>query len=349
MQHVVGHDHQVPAAGEQGLQRLDQLGVERPQVAGRVAQQAIAEAVRVGPAQEQLRQLELERAVELPGAVGGAHRQDLEPIAPEHAGVDRAAGEVILDQRCVRGDGAAQPLEVDRRPLVQRAELEVHGPHPALDPHQLVLPPPALLLERLDLRARARVVLGQGAVDLPVVGVELAAQAAQALEERAVAAGLDRHLGAAEGEQVGERPRLRLLDVGEDRLRLNARLGLERQPHQALVDLLLVLQEGDLELVGLQPAAQPFEGGLGPAVGGERRGAVSESLLRPAAERPGLVLEGRQPEGLEPPAGRGAQLARPLGAAALELQARQVDLAQGDAARQLGAGVRIFGARISAV
>src|SRR6185503_5564538 len=60
--------------------------------------------------------------------------------------------------------------------------------------------------------------------------------------------------------QVEERARLRLLDQRERLLEAaGALFTLEAQLHEALVDLAFVFDEGDLQLLAVQAAAQRFE------------------------------------------------------------------------------------------
>src|SRR5207244_101977 len=81
-------------------------------------------------------------------------------------------------------------------------------------------------------------------------------------------------------DQLLEAPGLRLLHVREGLLgRLPAGAAGQRELHQALVDLQLVLHEGDLQLLTPQAAAKRLEEALGGPVAVVGGGAPPGGLL----------------------------------------------------------------------
>ena len=94
--------------------------------------------------------------------------------------------------------------------------------------------------------------------------------------------------------QVEERARLRLLDQRERLLEAaGALFTLETQLHEALVDLALVLDEGDLQFLAVQAAAQRFERIARDLIRRVRARGIADAGQRMSKQQVGVIDEDR--------------------------------------------------------
>ena len=310
----------------------DQVGVQLAEMgSGRLAQWLL-ERAQVALAEPELRELELEELELVPHARGRADGHDGEiamgddrpPAASPAPGRTRArwcpgaASARMLSRSALRPD--CSEANSGSRPPASRSSRSSSASRWRLSDAQ-----------RFEVLGRARLAPQLGEVDRPVVPVELLAQAVHLLHDAAADARRRAGEGSgAEGKQVGQAPRLGLLDVAEGAFRVRASLAPgDAHRDQALVDVQLVLEEPDLQLVLLEVAPKVLEPIVGGLVGGEGGRAGTERLLDLAEQEVRAMAQLRVAVALE--AIEGALAAH---AARHQLAQGQVDASE----HQLGQG-----------
>ena len=206
----------------------EQLAVELPEMGGGCRAQVVGEGAEVLGPEAELGELELEQPPEMGHTRRRRQGDDVEPIAAQDAGQQRAPGLVVLEDRCPGGQRGADGLQVDGAAALQGCRT----PRPALRPRAARAGAPLAL--RLAPRSFA---IGPGGgfgarsprrrssgstSSAPGAG---RAPAPPGCPERPPAPGA----GWPGSEQVGQAARLRLLDVGEGASSSSARVPPARQ------------------------------------------------------------------------------------------------------------------------
>src|SRR5438093_12560610 len=130
----------------------------------------------------------------------------MESIPAEHARIDLASSLVILEQHRLRRQNLADLLERGRRRALKRREFLVGAANRVQRLAQSVFEQLRLLAKRLDPPLRPLLALDQLLLHLPIVQVDLLAEAAHIVAEIALDA--RRQRTGAERDQVGETARL---------------------------------------------------------------------------------------------------------------------------------------------